>query len=237
MQPTLDVCAELCGRHPGCKSWTYSYGKQECYTFKLYMPFRKQQTGFASGLPKRVVLKNLDVEQFHEPKCCLDKLEWTPCQRWGWAECPSGTSYVTWSWCGFMQNKAQCKRSCIKKDYGCGCGKPCTLGVPPQGHEGFVRFCEHPNGKGKCCDQAGSPNGRSVSLDTNLGCPHDASLSSIEVVGNCNVQLFTKPNGGKRFTILGEGRYDAGGSTFPDNAITFATITCPHHHLSQTSSK
>lgn len=229
-QSRIDVCSEACGQNPGCKSWTYNHAKKECYTFKGYMPANRQQNGFTSGLPKRVVLKNLKVKHLFEPRCCGDHEIWTGCE---WApesgDCPQGYSYVDWDWCSFMKTKAKCRKSCAKKDLGCGCGRTCLLGVPPQGHDGFVRFCENGNMGGKCCDQAGSPTGREFDLNIILGCPNDKKLSSIEIVGDCKVDLYTKTNkGGTRYTVQGPAKVNAG-RPFPDNAIAYAKVTCRNH--------
>lgn len=227
--PGEEVCAYACGLHPGCQSWVFNHATKECTTFKTYMPGRKGAKGFTSGLPQRVTTKNLKIPE-QAGVCCGDAEKWSGCGVAGQEKCGHGWSYVGWDHCGFLGTKSKCRKSCAKKDWGCGCQDKlggCTLGLPPQSHENFVRFCEHGSGAGRCCDQTGTPDGRSFDLDVIAGCPRENSLSSIEVVGDCKVQLFTKKNhGGDQYTVIGEGRYKAGSNTFPNDAVSYARVTC-----------
>jgi len=224
-----DLCAEGCGLNPGCKSWVFHHPTKMCKAFRTYMPGRKPANGYTSGLPQRVTTENLKIPE-QAGVCCGDKEMWSDCGFWGSNKCPQGWNYETYRYCGFMATESFCKQSCGKKDWGCGCqeelGK-CSVGLPPQSHENFVRFCEHPGQKGRCCDQTGTQEGRAFDLDVLAGCPRLDTLSSIEVVGDCQVNLFTKKMfKGKQYTIIGEGRYNAGSKTFPSDAVSFAKVTC-----------
>jgi len=226
-----DICAYGCGLNPGCQSWSFNHSSKECSTFNTYMPGRKAAKGVTSGLPQRVTTKNLKIPE-SSGICCGNEEMWSYCGLAGQDKCSHGWSYAGYRNCGFlmMGTESKCQKTCTKKDWGCGCQSKlggCTLGLPPQSHENFVRFCEHGLDKGRCCDQTGTPEGRSFDLDVLAGCPRKNTLSSLEVVGDCKVQLFTKKNhGGNQYTIIGQGRYNAGAKTFPNDAVSFARITC-----------
>merc|ERR1711941_141561 len=215
-----EICANGCGLNPGCQSWVFNHATKECSTFRTYMPGRKPARGYTSGLPQRVTTKNLKIP-VQGGVCCGDAEIWSECGMAGTDKCSDDWKYITYETCGFVMTRSKCQKSCKlgntgKKDWGCGCQSKigsCSLGLPPQSHENFVRFCEHGHDEGRCCDQTGTPEGRSFDLDVLAGCPRENSLSSIEVVGDFKVQLFTKKNYITLFSFHDVKERECGGAT------------------------
>lgn len=220
------ACADICGRSMQCKSWTFDYSTYQCYALELVMAGRKKQKGWTSGLPRRSVIKNVAVG---DAQCCAAKEYWSGCGSSGTSKCAQGDEYLDYSWCFWpVSTKSKCRNKCPRRDYGCGCEAQakCLYGDKPAGFNNFVRFCDNNlqnRHSGRCCDQTG--NGEyTMDLRHIAGCPR-SSVSSIEVVGDCEVQLFTKKNNGGAQYSFGEGRYNAGSKSFPDG-INYARITC-----------
>jgi len=220
------ACAEFCGRSLKCKSWTLDHSTYQCYLLGPYMPGRKKKVGWTSGLPRRSVIKNVDVG---DAQCCAAEEYWSKCGTAGTSKCAAGHDYLTWQWCLWpFKTNSKCRNRCPKKDYGCGCEAQakCIYGDKPEGYKNFVRFCENKldsRDKGRCCDQTGNGD-HTFDLRYVAGCPR-SSLSSVEVVGDCLLELFTeKHNGGAKYKFW-EGRYNSGRETFKDG-LNYAKITC-----------
>merc|ERR1711920_490807 len=119
-QTREELCAEGCGKNPACKSWSFNHSTKKCAAYRTYMPGRKPANGYTSGLPKRVTTKNLDDAKYMGV-CCGDQEIWSECGIGGTDKCPQGWNYVTWKTCGFFMTNSKCRKTCAKKDFGCGC--------------------------------------------------------------------------------------------------------------------